>query len=132
MPITYGWYDEAKHIWMIEFRGHWTLDDFWRMVDACYQAIDSVAPHAFYYVTVMHGSMYLPKGAFSAIQSASSQTRPNERMHVLVGGGMIVKSFFRMRNFFMPKERLELADTLEEALAMIEQVIAQDQMQQAS
>ena len=132
MPIVYRWYDETKRIYLLEFSGRWGLDEFWSMVEAMYKDVDAVAPDYVYIVTIIHGLMQLPKSSFSAIKSASSQTRSNERLHVLVGGGLIVQSFFRMRNLFMPKERLELADTFEEALALIEQAVLEDRTRRAS
>ncbi|MCS6836533.1 MAG: hypothetical protein NZ750_11000 [Anaerolineae bacterium] len=127
MPITFGWYNEAKHIWIQEFSNYWTMEEFWVAADEAYKAIDAIAPHKFYIISDMTSSMRLPPGLLSATRSILQRKRNNEALHVLVGGGVIIHSLYQMARP-ATKQYLRLANTLEEALAMIDEAIAQDQV----
>ncbi|MCS6836534.1 MAG: hypothetical protein NZ750_11005 [Anaerolineae bacterium] len=127
MPIKVGWYDERQRIWSQVFTGSWTLDEYWESVDKTHRALDSVAPHPVYIFTEIRGTLRLPPGMLTALRTVSAQARAHERIHVIIGGGMIVRSLFRVGQAIVPNPHIRLADTLEEALMLIEQMIVHDQ-----
>lgn len=126
MGLKVHWYDEARRIWYQEAEGAWTVEDYWDSVRVTHAAFDAVYPDPVYTMTVFRGPIRLPAGIMSALREASSQVRPNERILVYVGGGLLARSVFKVRNLIDPNDHTALADTLDEALRLIEEVIAYD------
>lgn len=129
MGITARWYDEARRIWYEEVSDIWTVDEYWESVEATHRALDAVAPQPVYLITLARGPVRIPPGFITALRNVSIQARPHERLHVFVGGGTLVRSLYRIRNIFNIQKPIHLVNTLEEALALIEQDIAQGQTQ---
>jgi len=125
--IEVRWHDEARGIWYQEVSGVWTVDDYWKSVATTHAAFDAVAPRPVYTMTLIRGPLNLPSGMMSALRSASTLVRPNERILVYIGGGLLVRSIFRMRHMIDPNDHTALANTLEDALKLIEDAIAHDQ-----
>lgn len=126
MGLKVHWYDEARRIWYQEAEGAWTVEDYWDSVRVTHAAFDAVYPDPVYTMTVFRGPIRLPAGIMSALREASSQVRPNERILVYVGGGLLARSVFKVRHLIDPNDHTALADTLDEALRLIEEVIAHD------
>jgi hypothetical protein len=124
--IKVHWHDEARRIWYQEVSGVWTVDDYWASVKVTHEAFDAAYPDPVYTVTVFRGPLYLPPGIMSALRSASGQVRPNERILVYVGGGLLARSIFKVRHLIDPNDHTALANTLDEALKLIDEVIAHD------
>lgn len=131
MPITFGWYDETRRIWLQELAGHWTMEDFWQAADAAQQAIEAVAPNNFYIISHLTKNTSLPSGMLSGVRSMLSRRRGNEALHVIVGGGLVVHSFYQIATS-PTKQFIRLASSLEEALAIIEKKLAEEQPQTSS
>jgi len=124
--IEVRWHDEPRGIWYQEVSGVWTVDDYWKSVATTHAAFDAVSPRPVYTMTLIRGPLNLPPGIMSALRSASGQVRPNERILVYVGGGLLARSIFKVRHLIDPNDHTALANTLDEALKLIDEVIAHD------
>jgi len=126
MPIDFGWHDEAKRIWLVKYDNQWTIDEFWQMIDATYAMLDALAPQSVYLISLIPKIFNMPKGALTAFQSASKHTRPNQRLHVVVGGSTIINRLYDLYQTSRSKGSMRMANSFEEALALIERTIAED------
>ncbi|MCS6836535.1 MAG: hypothetical protein NZ750_11010 [Anaerolineae bacterium] len=125
MPIRVQWHDEARRIWYQEFEGHWTLGEFRQAMEQSNQAAELVAPHPLYIVANMIGPIYFPPNIIAALHQASLEVRPNICLHIIVGGGQVVQALYALPTVQKLNPHVRLADTTEEALAMIEQAAAE-------
>lgn len=125
MPIHVRWYDAENHIWLQEFEGQWTLEEYDQAFQATYGAVNSVEPLPAYVLSVIVGPLYLPHGVVAKLHQASLQVLPNERLHVIVGGGLIVRSLHAIPTVQRLNPHVRLASSLEEGLSIIQSTMIQ-------
>lgn len=115
--FTVEWADEGKTILLITSPSRWTWDEYFEMVDAMLDCIDSVeysVSSVFDYSPTVH----MPPNTISILPEIARRVHPRQR--VMVGVGIrIPLARIGADLFSRTYRRLELVDTVEEAFDLL-------------
>lgn len=126
--ISVSWYNEEKTIVKQIFHKGWTLAQYWDSVAVAHELIRS-QPHTVYTITFVEGGkLVFPDGFITALRQASMQVPDNEGVHVVVGGGFVVNSLYKIGSAFSRENatRVHLVNTVEQAEKIIADAMAKD------
>lgn len=124
MSFTNSWYNAEKTIILQVLTPPVSAEELNAAVRSLHELVGSVA-HPVSVISFPHGRLqdYIVAGVLSVIQQEEAHIPPNAYMHVMVGGAASAgRSFLPLLRVNHPHfvARLRFANTLEQALALIE------------
>jgi hypothetical protein len=127
MAVLVRWRNDEKTILYQRFYGSWTPTDYFQSMDVTYAMLDQVS-HPVDIIIDFSGdvaSLFRLVSASDrlAAEPANHRVHTNQRMIVVVGGGMLFRKLVEMRQRVVPRleDNLLCADSLEEAGTLIQQ-----------
>jgi hypothetical protein len=122
MSALISWYDEANRIVMLKFSEQWTWTD---LRDALREAHSLTHPNADRtdYFLDLRDSSLLPNGAIQQVRNIASEIPPNWGVSVVVHNSLFIQVMIQAIRRLHPElaARFQLAETIEEGLALIEE-----------
>jgi hypothetical protein len=120
MNITVSWDNDDKTIIRYDFQGQWTWDEFHKTSKEAFAMTRSVE-HRVDSISNFHKGAALPPNALFQFRQAMTNAPKNRGMTVIVGGNTFIKTMVRVFSNLNKQlgERLKIADTLDEARAML-------------
>ena len=121
--IKVEWLDRDQRIMLWVFEGKWGWDQYYESVKLAHEMLREVAPDRTDIIALMVNSPGLPPNALSNIRQVSMKSPDNWKLTVVVGGGAFIKSMVSIGRRVNKNlgDKYAVADTLEAALAVIEQ-----------
>jgi hypothetical protein len=127
MAVLVRWRNNEKTVLYQRFYGSWTPADYYQSVDVTYAMLDQVS-HPVDIIIDFTGDVaslfrLISAADRLAAEAADHRVHSNQRMIVVVGGGMLFRKLVEMRERVVPRlvGCLLCADTLEEAGTLIQQ-----------
>jgi hypothetical protein len=92
MPIQTQWENGQKQVIICNYKGRWSLDEFYTTFNLCAELMDSV-DYPVNIIFDMQKSISLPDGFMAAIRSVSRKPHPNLGIMAIVGANKLVQIF---------------------------------------
>ena len=118
--IEVRWYDAQKHIILVKENRTWAWNDFYTARNQINRMI-AEAPHTVHMIIQITYN-YMPSNAITHMWATGKTRAPNKGLTVLVGARAFGRMMYNLYLRVASKEqaaRLRMAESMEEALAMI-------------
>ena len=114
MPITVGWWDEARKIVLYRIDGSWTLEE---AMQALEKASHLSNPPPKLYLTDLRTARTVPFGLLSRQEYMSNYLRLSEGLTVVLGAHPLLSFFMNaLVRLGLPLKNLVFVDTMDEAV----------------
>ncbi len=120
MPVSIYWDNDEKTILVEKFDGHWTIEEYYRLVDTDAEWLGQV-PHMVHVIYDATTSSMPPRQIFSGIQYALKKLPPNQGLTVFVKLNRVMTMFVDVASQISPRfaRTHYYAETIEEARRII-------------
>lgn len=120
MPITTEWFNDTQTIALQTFQGDWNLTDFHQSADRIVELAGGLS-HTIHLIVDFRRNTKLPANIMTGMRYVSKRQPDNLGLVVVVGANLFARTMVNMTHHLLPNMRnIRLADTLEEAAALIE------------
>jgi hypothetical protein len=122
MTVRYEWFDEAHTIILYDFEAGWQGDELTEAITSVDRMIRDVDYPVYTLVDTSQVNR-IPPGILSSIHWGTFNAAPNWRFGVFVGAKAFLRALISTFSRLYPRfrERYVLADSLEEAVALIQE-----------
>lgn len=127
-----SWYTKDHSIILLEIFDAWTWDDAMRFIPNLNKLIEAQTHpvYSLYYYHVSHASLF-PKGfaGTSNLRRLVEMDPPNEALVIFIRQDMLTRQFISIvtRTFRLNRSKYRFVATLEDALALVEKHISNQQ-----
>lgn len=124
MAATVNWIDDSKTVLFQNYTGLWTLEDFYRMVDATYSLMDEVRTPVDTIVNLSESvtltANLITTGNLSPWSYASARAHRNQRYVVFVGASLLMKTVIQVAHKSSRNSRnIMFVETMDEAYDLL-------------
>lgn len=120
MGLESDWYDSDHTIIRQIIEGEFTVDEVIKLRERNRLLFTSVS-YPVYLLTIVKGTFHLPRDFMRALRTNQLQAEQNEGLHIIVGGGQLARSVYKIAKAVNPGMtlRFSFAGSVEEALTLI-------------